>query len=377
MPWKRLRTNTRVRPGIIPSVGRSLLQKRLHMDGRLRLGIILALALLVLLPAFLALRAFQSPTERTTQVPVWGWVQWGEWDYTVFLKPNSIYETRELGADLTYYGALVDGIKARLTYTFATDTTADTQGWYEVTAEVAAGDLLRESSLVTPRTPLADGQRSDLTVQLELSIDRGAHRGRLEQMALERGVQAGPEPTVTYTAHIEASASTDTGTTIQVLEPTLIVPLTGETFTISGDRSQSEHGVIRRTEVEVLPGVEGRRRYTLVAAGIAALLPLFFALGTVARPPRENPLTREAQRLRRRYRKRIAVAGTGNASRLPAQESVALASMEDLARVSEELLKPIIYHAVNPGNCHIFYIVDGRTRYEYALSAPADENAQG
>jgi hypothetical protein len=42
--------------------------------------------------------------------------------------------------------------------------------------------------------------------------------------------------------------------------------------------------------------------------------------------------------------------------------------MEDLARVSEELLKPIIY--ANPDGTirgHHFYIVDGATRYEYQL----------
>jgi hypothetical protein len=42
--------------------------------------------------------------------------------------------------------------------------------------------------------------------------------------------------------------------------------------------------------------------------------------------------------------------------------------MDDLARVSEELLKPIIYaNSEARGGTHLFYIVDGTTRYEYRL----------
>lgn len=338
------------------------------MNRRARLGIILALALLVLLPAYIALRAFQTPTQGISMVPVWGWTHWAEWDYTVFLKPNTVYGTRQLAPDLTYYEALVEGIEARFSYTFAADTPVRIEGWYEVTAELAVGKLVSERTLVTPRTPFLNERGPSLTLELEFPIDRKRFRERVEEIAAEMGVGAASDATVTYTAHVETTAGTEAGSTDQVLEPFLIVPLAGQTFTLSGDRSQNEHGVIRRSQEESFPGVEAQRRYSLLAAGLLALLPVLFAVGTVARPRRVDLLAREVRRIRRKYRKRMAQLGPGQ-SGLPGEEAVPLGSIEDLARVSEELLKPIIHSGpADPGEPHIFFVVDGTTRYEYRLS---------
>ena len=332
-----------------------------------------ALALLVLAPAYLAYQAFQTPTTVVYRVPVWGWVHWGEWDYSVFLKPNTLYDARELGPGLTYYETLVEGIEARFSYNMTTDAPARIEGWYEITADLAAGELLRERVLVVPRTTFEVTEGSSVSVEQVLPIDREAYRARLEQMAEETGLQAGEDPTVTYTAHVEAEAVAGTGSTRQVLEPNLVVPLTGATFTIEGDRSLKANGVIRRTETSPASGVQLRHRYFLAATGILAIIPPIFALVTAARPRRPDPLAREAGRIRRRYRKRIAEAGPGE-PQLPGGEVVSVASMRDLARISEELLKPIIYRGPSDQeDQHVFYTVDGATRYQYTLAAPGGE----
>ncbi|MCI0823401.1 MAG: hypothetical protein J4N90_01540 [Chloroflexi bacterium] len=234
-----------------------------------------ALALLVLAPAYLAYQAFQTPTTVVYRVPVWGWVHWGEWDYSVFLKPNTLYDARELGPGLTYYETLVEGIEARFSYNMTTDAPARIEGWYEITADLAAGELLRERVLVVPRTTFEVTEGSSVSVEQVLPIDREAYRARLEQMAEETGLQAGEDPTVTYTAHVEAEAVAGTGSTRQVLEPNLVVPLTGATFTIEGDRSLKANGVIRRTETRPASGAhpaplpQAHRRGRSGRAGVA------------------------------------------------------------------------------------------------------------
>ncbi len=46
-----------------------------------------------------------------------------------------------------------------------------------------------------------------------------------------------------------------------------------------------------------------------------------------------------------------------------------MVSVKDLARVSEELLKPIIYCGPSDqGEQHVFYTVDGATRYQSTLA---------
>lgn len=339
--------------------------KRVQIKGHVRLGIIVVLALLVLVPAGLAYRAFQDPTTKVYRVPVWGWVHWGEWDYSVFLKPNTIHGAGELGPGLVYYENLVEGVEARFSYNFTTDTPARIEGWYQVTADLVSGELLRERTLIVPRTPFDARDGSSVNVAFTVPIDRDAHRARVAEIAEETGLQAGEDPTVTYTAHVETEAFTETGNVRQVLEPTLVVPLTGATFTLGGDRSPMRNGVVRRDEKRPVLGVNSRRRYMLVATGISAIVAPLFALGTVAGTRRDDPLAREARRIRRKYRKRISEASPG-ASDLPGREVVPVASMEDLVRVSEELLKPIIYCGpADQGEQHVFYAVDGATRYQY------------
>ena len=343
--------------------------RRIPLSGQVRLAIVLGLALLVLFPAYLSLRAFQTPTSVTYRVPVWGWVHAAAWDHTVFLKPNAISGTRELGPDETYDDSLVEGITARLTGAFLTDVPARIEGWYEVTAGLDAGELLGERYLVTPRTAFLQERGTSLSLDLELPLDRELFRRRVEEVAAETGAAAPAEVTVTYTAHVEAEAAAEGERVRQVLEPTLVVPLAGETLAISGDRSRSADGVVRRAEERPASGVRERRLYSLLGTGAAAVLPVLAAIGTVARPrPQEDPLVREARRLRRKYRKRIAEADAGGPD-LPGERAVPLASMEDLARVSDELLKPIVYTGpAGADGPHLFFVVDGVVRYEYRLA---------
>jgi hypothetical protein len=340
--------------------------RRFPLPGGIRWGITLALGLLVLAPAYLAWQAYLSPTTRSVQVPAWGWVHWGEWDYSVFLRPNTVYGTDVLGPGHTYYDTLIEGIEARLSYNVATDSPTRVLGWYEVTSTLSVGELPEERILVVPRSEFSEDETSHAGFTLSLPVDRQAYRNRVEEILAETGVQTRVNATVTYVAHIETTIS-GLGETHQTLEPTLRVPLNQESFTIGGNRALQDNGLIFRSEVQPVPGVvEQRRTWPMVAVAMA-LLPLVFWAATTTGAALDDPLTRKARQLYRKHRKRIAQAGPGTGA-LPGGEVVAVAAMDDLARVSEELLKPIIYaNSEARGGTHLFYILDGTTRYEYRL----------
>jgi hypothetical protein len=386
----RRRTGDALRPGGGAPFPR--LSQRFPLDPRLRRGAVLALALLALLPGYFTLRAFLTPATQVVQAPAWGWAHWGGWDYTILLKPNTVYGTQELGPGLTYFDALVEGMEARFSYTFTTDTPARIEGWYEVFADLAVGELPAQRFLLVARTPFQQGvdgtavyqgaassaptalpgQGAAARIAVALPVDRKAYQRRVEQLLAEAGVRARPDSsgTITYTARVEATAATGTGSTTQTLEPSLTVPLGGETFTVAGAPALNKSGTVRLPQEQPVPGVKARR-YTLPLATLAAvLLPLGFLRATTAAiPNQEDPLARQARRLRRRYAKRIAQAAPGH-SPLPGAEAVSVAGMADLVRVSEELLKPIVYAApAPPGGSHLFYVLDGATRYEFRLEA--------
>jgi len=52
-----------------------------------------------------------------------------------------------------------------------------------------------------------------------------------------------------------------------------------------------------------------------------------------------------------------------------------MATMEDLAKISEALMKPILYIQKTPKppkkeTTYIFYIIDNNTKYQYKTTAP-------
>ena len=377
----RLRVASRALDGLRrlpPGRGR---WRRARLDGAWRLGILLALALLVLIPGYIAYDAFTTPTTVSRELVPWSWEHEAAWDYTVLLKPNSLYETDTLGPGLTYFDALTEGIQARFSYTFTSDLPARIEGWYEVEADLAAGELWSESSLIVPRTPFYQ-EGTSYRLDLEVPIDRQAYMERVAEIEEETAVRA-PNATLVLTGRVHAEASSEAGRTgspesndEDVLQPALVLPLSGASFTLSGELSARDQDTITRHRRIFRPWVEDRRRFSLLATGLTALLPLLFALVTAARPPTENAVTREVRALRRRYRKRIAVADPHESSPR-GQKTVPLASMEDLARVSDELLKPMIYYAdANPGRSHIFYVLDGPVRYEVRLPFPPDPSPE-
>ena len=353
--------------------------RRARLNSWVRLGIVAALALLLAPAGFLTYAAYQTPDTLIQQVPAWGWVHWGEWDYRVLVRPNSLYTEEVLGPDLTYYEDLVEGIEARFTYNFVTDTAARIQGTYEIREDLEIGDGLTERRIIVPETTFFVEQGSEYALDLPLSIDRQAYLDRIAQVASETGLGLRRGSQVTYTANVETLAVSGADFVERSMELTLTVPLStaaGETFTITGDRSQYDNGVIRLSRRLPRPEVAQWRLYSTIGLAVVALLPGIAFLVTANKPPTEDAATREANRLRRRHRKLIAQAGPDYAA-LPGDQRVGLAGMPDLVRVAQELLKPIVY--VGPGEAgggvgqHIFFIVDGAVRYEHRL--PSDTPA--
>lgn len=378
--------------------------KTFQIDKRVRLTILVVLVLAVAAPAYVAFEEFRKSNDPVVvspppPPPLWGWVNWGGWDYSVLIKPNDINIATVLGPGEEYYDALVEGIKARFSYTMVTDAPARIEGWYEIATDLALGDQFSEHSLVVPRTFFVEQDGTNVSLELDLDIDRDKHLNRLHEIAQETGLNLAEEPVVIFTATVDVNVVAEGRSTHQVVSPTLIVPLRGSpAFTISGERSVYNNGVVRSKSVEI-PAVsesaKAGKLYSLMGVVLAALLPVVFGLSTTSSPrngstaaaitvPGENePLAeseqrnppvsqdnqpdREIRRIKRKYRKRIAQGKAGEW--LPGREAVPVASMDDLVRVADEVLKPIIYAVpVRTGEPHVFYTIDGPTRYEFRVS---------
>jgi hypothetical protein len=110
---------------------------------------------------------------------------------------------------------------------------------------------------------------------------------------------------------------------------------------------------------------------------MAAVLLVFFAFLTgfllfqYLRPsgPSASPAVREVAEIRKKWGVRIA-EGTAGSSPWGANV-ITVASIQDLVKVSDELSKPVVHQApTDRYGDHVYYIVDGNTRYQYLVREP-------
>ena len=76
---------------------------------------------------------------------------------------------------------------------------------------------------------------------------------------------------------------------------------------------------------------------------------------------------RKVQQIQKSFGTRIAES-KGNQP-VGDKNPVPMNSIEDLMKIADELGKPVIHQSEEPaGDTHLYYIIDGNTRYQYALS---------
>lgn len=138
---------------------------------------------------------------------------------------------------------------------------------------------------------------------------------------------------------------------------------------------QTRPGTIDQTTITPLPWVTNQRNasYTFCAAASSALaitaLMYIKTKPTTPPKPKEKPL----KKILKEYKEIIAETTEEPPSK-PKMTTIKMATIEDLAKISEALMKPILYTQKPPTppkkeTTHTFYIIDNNTKYQYKTEA--------
>ena len=130
----------------------------------------------------------------------------------------------------------------------------------------------------------------------------------------------------------------------------------GDVITIEG-LNHASPGAITQTKKIPLPGVRNRRyaSYAFSAITLPALAYTIWAL-TEAKPIKEKPLKETIKPCEEIIVEAKEPSYTGKAT-------VTMKTLEDLAKVSESLAKPILHYKKE--QTHVFYVLDADVRYEF------------
>ena len=138
---------------------------------------------------------------------------------------------------------------------------------------------------------------------------------------------------------------------------------------------QTRPGTIDETQITPLPWVTNQRNasyaFCAVAFSALAITGVIYVKTKPTTPPehKEKPL----KKILKEYKELIAET-TEEPPLKPDTTIIKMATMEDLAKISEALMKPILYIRKTPKSpkketTHTFYIIDNNTKYQHKTKA--------
>jgi len=309
--------------------------------------------------------AFQTPTTKRQTQTILQYTNTGRFTYLVYLKNNTVYNKTMLRpGEGTYFTQLVDHINATFTYGFQIDTDANINGTYTVQAIIQT-KLWTKTYTLVPQTPVtASGQTATATADFPISYS--FYDQVLTTINAETGVTA-QDPLLIIQSIVTLTAQTNQGTVYSSFAPSINATLGQRTIDISKNLITSTPGFLNNT-MTIEHKEVCTQRSTWSTATVLLLLGLAaFAVITTSSVDEKTKTETMMKKITKKYGDWIV-----EADRQPDATKariISLKSIEGLAKIGEELGKPIIHYTLNRENeeTHMFYVIDEAIFYEYDL----------
>jgi Family of unknown function (DUF5305) len=298
----------------------------------------------------------------------------GRFDYEVHLKPNKLYETdvlkseapsvveppaspQTLGPGLVYFPKIIDKIAASFSYQFLCDRPISEQSQeVQVTAIIENPGQWSKSLVVVPKT----NKVGNFTISFPIDIEYFTMV--IDAIGQETGVRVS-SPNIVIKTDVYTVAHTDLGTINEVYTQTLSGKLDANTLSFDKELSGSKLGSIGAPASEASRG--GSRTPWIIGLVIALLALGYFGWSqTQLRVAPVSAGEAEAARARKKYRQMMVDVEELPWTK-PTETVIPLNSLDDLVRIADDLVKPVLHQAEK--GTHTYCIIDSDVRYVYEI----------
>lgn len=296
----------------------------------------------------------------------------GVFDYTIKLKPNILWGPVTIESNTpapaspaamvrsdSYYTASIAYMDATFSYQFGSDdqlqhVSTDVQ----VTAVLQDPEHWSETIILVPETDKTG--RFTITFPLDLF----GYYDIIDARQRELSVYA-PSHDLVLKAEVHTLAETDFGPIAEIFTQSVAMRLDANAVKWPGETRLVRDGSLMET-VTVANSIWPARAGAIVGLLLAVLLGSYVGWNYAhVEPIGPTGVEAEAQRVKRKHKDAIA-----DVEELPkgliVDTVVPMNSLEDLIKVADALLKPVL-HLVEADK-HSYCVVDGLTRYEYVSS---------
>jgi len=311
-------------------------------------------------------RTFTTPRETQISIPLVSYQQRGKFDYTVHLRPNTLFDTTELGPGQAYFARLVNDLRMAFSYEFTSDQPLrETRYEYQVHATFGSPALWEKSFPLVPPTVASD----DFTVSFALPL---AQFMELMDTIREETGAAVTSPQLTVKARVQPQVQTPYGPIAEPFEQTLLFNFDGDTIRVGEELEKSQPGTITEATTVPVAGLEETRNMAGAGAAVSLLLLAGLAWG-YARVRTPAPVAEQELQQAQKRHKELLVRARSLPPVRDDQTVIYLHSLPDLLNLAEEMYRPVIY--CPNGHSYTYCVIDGlgSVRYEYSERDEAQE----
>ena len=335
--------------------------KRKKIPAKIRMAVIALLGILTL-ASLVNVVAISSAEPTTTEknIPLCNYNHQGEFNYMVYLKNNTVYETTVLHpGQATIFKKITDHINASFSYRFDIDCSATIQGSYKLVFQLQT-DIWSKEYTIIQKTKF-DTNNFNINFQ----INTTHYENIIKTINEETGVPA-QNPTLNITCEITITAQTNQENIYETFTPKLSIPVGGNTIEINGDLTQTKTGAVQTTiQIQTANENQGSSRSLITA--VAFFLPIIpFMVFTKNDYTTLTETEKQINKIKKKYREWLVEIDNPPKMQLGI-ENVTTKSLEDLIKTSEELGKPLLYYSSPTDKTHTFYVLDDTIHYQYVF----------
>lgn len=313
-------------------------------------------AILTLISVITVYAVHENPIQETITNTLCTYKSTAAYDYTAILTPNTIYNNKTTlkPNEGTLYTKITKQINITLTYAFQATLPTEAKITHSLTQTLTPWQY----QITTTTQTTTNQTQIKITIPPVNKNELQAIKSTIES---ETGITASTyslETTSTFTIN----ANTTVGPIQQTFTPTLTISFKrteqGDIITIE-DLHQTKSGAITENQTITRNDIINQRyaSYILITISAAGLCFSTYFYQKTKPTPEKKPL----EKLIAPYKEMIA-----ETTQMPPEttQRITMETLEDLAKISENLVKPIL-HKKGPKTTHTFYIIDNNTKYEY------------
>lgn len=337
-----------------------------------------ALLIILLIPAaassLLLYITHTAPTEEEILVPVLTYDQTGMFNCVARLKPNLIYNQTTLTPEEgILYMRITENFNIMFTYTFTLSQPANITVTHNLNTAIASPAGWNKTYVVPLEGSPLNFMGKNAEFTLSLTVDPTPYAETVKEINKETGTTS-QDYTLIIKPLIQTVAETGGHTIEEDFEPALEVKAqyrtqSGDVYSIECLEHKNQKAITEKQTIyhpEVI-----MRRYASYAIAIFTFTALTYTILQFSRISEYITMKTVEEEIKP-FRKIIA-----NIAEKPLHEgnrtTVRMKTLEDLAKISEELIKPILHEepilekGVSNMRGHTFYVLDGDVRYEFTF----------